>query len=181
MREIEIKARLNQPIEDFIKSLDAKGVELGGQLVQHDVVYGHPDGIENGAKTNWLRIRTENQNKIYFTLKRSVVGHLDSIEHEVIVDNAEELESIFKELGYELHSDLTKVRRKAKVGDLEICVDSVEGLGDFVEVEKLCLPDVDNKTVVKELWDFLFSFGVSKDAEVHEGYDVLERKKRGLR
>jgi adenylate cyclase class 2 len=181
MREIEIKAKLLGTIEDFTEKLKTMDIVLGSRLVQHDVVYGQPGAADNVLGANWLRIRTENDTKIYFTLKKSVVGHLDSIEHEVIVDNADELESIIKELGYELHSDLTKVRRKAKVAELEICVDDVEGLGRFVEVEKLCLPDADNKEVVDELWDFLSSLGVSKNEEVHEGYDVLERQKRGIK
>lgn len=180
MREIEIKAKLHEPINEFIEKLEKKSILLGEKLLQHDVVYAQPGAEDNVLGSNWLRIRTENERTIYFTLKKSVVGHLDSIEYEVIVDSAQELQSIITELGYELYSDLTKVRRKAKVGELEICVDQVDGLGNFVEVEKLCSDDVDNKVVVAELWEFLDSFGVKRDNEVHEGYDVLERQKRGL-
>ena len=180
MREIEIKAKLHESIEDFSAKLADKDIVLGEKLVQHDVVYGMPGAVENRLDTNWLRIRTENESIIYFTLKKSVVNHLDSIEHEVVVDNANELQSIIRELGYELHSDLTKTRRKAKVGELEICVDDVESLGTFVEVEKLCPLDVDNKNVIDELWELLSSFGIAREDEVHEGYDVLERQQRGL-
>ncbi len=93
----------------------------------------------------------------------------------------DELKNIITELGYELYSDLTKTRRKAKVGELEICVDSVEGLGNFVEVEKLCAADAENNQVVSELWNFLSKLGVSMADGVHEGYDVLERQKRGIK
>lgn len=180
MREIEIKAKLNEPIPNFIAKLKDNGIQLGEELLQHDVVYGLPGAVDNVLGANWLRIRTENDTTIYFTLKKSVVGHLDSIEHEVVVDSAEELENIIKELGYELYSDLIKTRQKVKVGELEICVDDVEGLGTYVEVEKLCADDADNSEVVEELWTFLSNLGISKNDEVHEGYDVLERKRRGL-
>ena len=113
MREIEVKARLIEPIEGFIKKLNENNIELGGELEQHDVVYGQPGAKDNVLGANWLRIRTENTHTVYFTLKKSVVGHLDSIEHEVIVNDAKELQNIITELGYELYSDLTKVRRKA--------------------------------------------------------------------
>jgi len=180
MREIEVKARLIEPIECFIKKLNENNIELGGELEQHDVVYGQPGAKDNVLGANWLRIRTENTHTVYFTLKKSVVGHLDSIEYEVIVNDAKELQNIIIELGYELYSDLTKVRRKAKVGELEICVDSVSGLGDFVEVEKLCSDDVDNTEIVAELWSFLSNLGIDKKHEVFQGYDVLERQQREL-
>ncbi len=181
MREIEIKAKVDdfRLIEEKIKTL---GFKLGQIKKQHDVVYGEPDSIEGVSGYNWLRIRTENDKVVYFTLKRSVVGHLDSIEHEVIVDNALELQFIIEYLRYELYSDLTKIRRKAKLGDIEICLDEVPNLGSFIEIEKLIDNDseLDHDEVVDELWTLLEVLGVSKSQEIHEGYDVLERRTRGL-
>lgn len=179
MREIEIKARIKN-LEQLEKTLIDHGIVLTEILEQHDVVYGEPDKNDNEFGANWLRIRTENKTKIYFTLKRSVVGHLDSIEHETIVDDARELEEIIKLLGYKLYSDLTKARRKAKYGDIEICVDKVPGLGDFIEAEKLMQHDSDHDKVIAELWQLFYELGIKKSEEVHEGYDVLERKSRGL-
>lgn len=179
MREIEIKARVKDP-QHLKNELEKKGIKLGKSCKQHDVVYCLPGSQDNALDANWLRIRTEDDKTIYFTLKRSVVGHLDSIEHETIVDNAKELESIINYLGYELYSDLTKNRQKAKYKDIEICVDNIPGLGDFVEAELLMNNDVEHTEVVNELWDLLTSLGVSKDDEEHLGYDVLERRKRGL-
>ena len=179
MREIEIKAKVINigALED---ALSKRSIKLSQKLVQHDVVYGQPGNKDNEAGANWLRIRTENDKKVYFTLKRSVVGHLDSIEHEILVDNADELENIIKLLGYELYSDLTKIRRKAKYKDIELCLDSVPSLGDFIEAEKIVEHDSDHGKVVAQLWELLSSLGIKKADEVHEGYDVLERKKRGL-
>ena len=179
MREIEIKARVRD--ESALRhALEQAGVKLGKKLKQHDVVFGEPGAEDNEFGANWLRIRTENDKKVYFTLKRSVVGHLDSIEHETIVQDAKELEAIIKLMGYELYSDLTKIRQKAKHGEFEICLDKVPSLGTFIEVEKIMHHDADHETVVDELWDFLQKLGVSKNDEQHEGYDVLERRQRGL-
>lgn len=179
MREIEVKARIKN-LKKLEKVLVEQGIVLSEKLTQHDVVYGEPGNKDNEAGANWLRIRTENDSKVYFTLKRSVVGHLDSIEHETIVDDAKELEEIIKLLGYELYSDITKIRRKVKVGDIEICVDSVPSLGDFIEAELIMSHDSNHDDVVRELWDLLESLGIDRSDEVHEGYDVLERRQRGL-
>ena len=180
MREIEIKARVSDT-KQTLTTLQALGIHLGKPVTQHDVVYGQKtsSGAEFMSGGNWLRIRTENETKVIFTFKRSVTGELDSIEHEVTVDNAKELEAIIRNLGYSLYSDLTKIRRKAKAGDIELCYDEVPGLGSFIELEKLCPDDVDLDKVVQELWDMAKQLGVSKTDKETSGYDVLMRQKEG--
>lgn len=178
MREIEIKARITDA-DKTLSALQTLGVELSPPLKQHDVVYSRP-GAKSGAGENWLRIRTENDSTVYFTLKRSVTGEMDSIEHEVTVDNADELESIIKYMGYVVYSDLTKIRRKAHHGELEICFDEVPELGTFIEAEKLCADDVDYDTIAAELWIFLDKLDITKADEVINGYDVMMRKLQGL-
>lgn len=174
MREIEIKARVRdeQALRD---ALGVRGVKLSEPIKQHDQVFGLP-GAVGGSHSNWLRIRTENDNKHLFNLKRSVTGQLDSIEHETEVADAAEMENIIKELGYVPFSDITKTRQKAKIGDIEICLDSVDGLGVFIEAERLCEHDTDAVQVTSELWKLFTELGVSKIDEVLEGYDVMVKK-----
>jgi adenylate cyclase class 2 len=127
MREIEIKVRITDPTQT-LAALEQQGIQLGKPKKQHDVVYSRPGALDNDPAENWLRVRTENDAKVIFTLKRSVTGELDSIEHETVVEDATELTAIISYLGYELFSDLTKIRRKAQHGGLEICFDEVPGL-----------------------------------------------------
>ncbi len=179
MREIEVKARVVDEAA-FEKCLVGAGIELSEPKKQHDRVYSEPGASDNAFGANWLRIRTENDTLHKFTLKSSVQGHLDSIEHETKVDDPKELENIILAMHFVPYSDLTKIRRKAKKGEIEICYDVVPGLGTFIEAEKMMTHDADHDAVVAELWDLLTKLGVSRDQEVHEGYDVLERKQRGL-
>ena len=179
MREIEIKARVTD-IEALRSTLISKGIKLSSPIKQHDRVYGEPNKQDNELNANWLRIRTENDTKHLFTLKKSVVGHLDSTEHETEVIDAVELENIIRELHYEPYSDLTKTRQKGHCGKIEICLDEVPGLGIFIEAELLMDSTANHDDTVAELWKLLESFGIDKKDEVHEGYDVLERKQRGL-
>lgn len=171
MREIEIKARVRDE-KSLRAQLISKGVKLSESIKQHDQVFGLPGAI-GGSHGNWLRIRTENNKKYIFTLKRSVTGQLDSIEHETEVADVVEMANIINELGYVPYSDITKIRQKAKIGDIEICLDKVEKLGVFVELEKLCEHDADIAKITAELWQFLHSFGINKTDEVLEGYDVM--------
>ncbi len=180
MREIEIKATITS-VQSIIDALAKQGALATDPVTQHDRVYGLPEVDGGGDNTApWLRIRSETkqgQTSHIFTLKRSVTSQLDSIEHETEVADESELEMIIKQLSFSLYSDLTKTRQKAHIGDIEVCIDVVEGLGSFVEVEKLTDDDADIDAVRAELWQVLASLDIDPESEVTDGYDVLMNKK----
>jgi|GEM_PF-300491 predicted adenylyl cyclase CyaB len=178
MREIEIKASVQDP-KKIILALKKQGVLLGDPVKQRDVVYAKPNAIDGDRNENWLRIRTEDDHRSIFTLKRQVTNELDSIEHETEISDPHELTKIIEYLGFTLYSDLTKVRQKARIGDVEICLDNVEGLGIFIEAELLIADDEDSRGVHERLWKVLESLGVTRQHSVLHGYDVLMRKKHG--
>ncbi len=150
---------------------------LSPAVVQRDVVWGEA-GV-NGDEANdgaWLRVRTETRDgaiRHLLTLKRSVTNQLDSIEHETEVSDPSETEKIVEQLGFVQFCDLTKTRQKGTVGTIELCLDTVDGLGDFIEAEMMTADDADYQAVVGELWATLEEIGVSREDEVTEGYDVL--------
>lgn len=178
-REIEIKCRLRDKAAT-LQAIEKLSVRLSEPKKQHDVVYAWPGVKDNAPGSIWLRIRTENDTKTIFTLKKQNIGSLDSIEHETEVADVKELGLIIQNLGYELYSDLTKIRQKGRYGNIEICVDEVPGLGSFIEAEMLMDEDADHDVVVAELWSFFEKIGLDRKDEEHEGYDVLERRLRGL-
>lgn len=180
MREIEIKATISST-QSIIDILTEQGVSVTAPVTQHDRVYGEAGGDDAANNTApWLRIRTETKNgatKHIFTLKRSVTNQMDSIEHETEVADPVELEGIIAQLSFEPYSDLTKTRQKAMMGDIAICLDTVEGLGTFIEAEKLTADDADYDSVLRELWAVFESLGINHEDEVVDGYDVLMNKK----
>lgn len=179
MREIEIKARVVAKTA-LLDAIAKQNIVLSEPATQRDRVFGVIGGDDGGGNTlAWLRIRTETKagkTMQIFTLKRSVTNQMDSIEHETEVTDESELEKIILQLGFSPYSDLTKIRQKAKVGEIELCFDIVEGLGEFVEAEKLTADDADYDEVASELWSFLEKLGVSRDDHVTDGYDVLMKK-----
>lgn len=180
MREIEVKARIESAAK-IIEQLAAANTKVSEPVHQRDEVFGLP-GVD-GASSNgepWLRIRTETKNgsqKYLFTLKRSITNQLDSIEHETEINDADELRQIILHSGFTPYSDITKQRRKARIGDIEICIDSVDRLGEFVEAEKLTTEDADYEQVVRELWELLSRFAIERSSEVTDGYDVMMKQK----
>lgn len=186
MREIEVKVRLHD-IEDALEKLVRAGVVVGKPKEQHDVVYCLPEDKNkaNDPNVNWLRIRTQDKTKVFFTLKRSVSGSLDSIEHETGVEKGEELEAMLLYMGYAVYSDLVKIRRTARYDDtIEICVDEVPPLGAFIELEQLCEDDADGGEVEARLLAVLDKLGITYESRIARGYDelmneYLARKEQG--
>lgn len=180
MREIEIKAKLNDK-PALMALFKEKGIQLSEPIIQYDRVFG-PRGVsgDNGSnKAPWLRIRTETKNgsiRHLFTLKKSVTNQLDSIEHETEVVDAGELRHIIDHINFAPYSEVKKIRQKGVLGDVEICIDSVEGLGDFIELEKLTTDDANYNEVATLLWGIFHDLGISRKDQVVLGYDVLMKK-----
>lgn len=183
MREIEIKARAND-VASIIEAITRQGGIMTDPITQHDRVFGVPDVPgASGNNEPWLRIRGETKagvTKHIFTLKKSITNQMDSIEHETEVSDEKELAKIIEHMNFVPYSDLTKTRRKANIGEIEVCVDHIEELGDFIELEKLTDENVDYDVVIRELWSIFESLGVSKDDEITDGYDVLMNKHLGI-
>ena len=59
---------------------------------------------------------------------------------------------------------------------MEICLDEVKDLGNFIEVEKIT--DEDPDKVQEELFRFLESVGVRREDRVVNGYDILMWRKQ---
>ncbi len=174
MREIEIKCRVTNP-EQLLQKLHGRGIALGEKLTQHDVVYA-PHGVAEGdSGVSWLRIRTQNDTHHVLTLKQTLSTNGDSLEHELNISDPVEMTAIIKQMGYELFSDIVKIRRKGHVGDVEICFDEVPPLGSFIEVERLEKHDADPQKVRADLWGLLHELGLTESDEIHAGYDILMR------
>ena len=75
-------------------------------------------------------------------------------------------------------SDVSKARQTGKLNDVEVCIDSVEGLGDFMELERLAGENADPATITDDLWRIMAELGVSRQDEVTDGYDILMKKLR---
>ncbi len=187
MREVEIKARVLAE-ELLRRNLELAGVALGGVIFQHDEVFGWPDvvvGRETGRLADgdstapWLRIRTEivdGATTHYWTFKQSQGAHLDKLEYELRIDDVDAAKGMIAALGFVPYSDVKKRRQQGKVDDVTICVDAVEGLGMFVELEKMTKDDVPYEKIADELWAILERLGVDRANEVTKGYDVLQKE-----
>lgn len=177
MKEVEVKAKVKN-----LKELEEKLVRLGckfGEVLNDKnkiFVSTDRDFAEFQTDANFVRIRNRN-GKIILTLKRPLSNELDCIEKEVIINDAEEMQGILELSGYHFVIEYSGKRRKTKYQDMTICLDELEELGSFVEVEKMT-EEEDSGQVQKELFEFLKTLGVKEEDRVTRGYDTLCYLKR---
>ena len=169
--EIEVKAKVRN-LDDLVSKLKEIGCVLNEPVVQDDCIY-NKKGVDirkgyDGSPI--LRIRKQGE-KIIFTLKKNRSNELDCIEKEIEVSDKDILKDILELLDYENTIEVHKKRQRGKYGDYEICLDEVEGLGFFIEVEKMS--DEDGEKVQNELFDFLKKLGIEDEDRVFYGYDTL--------
>jgi adenylate cyclase class 2 len=174
MREIEIKLKVDsfQAIESKLKE---KGCILSEPITQHDVVYSLKSSTKEfeSAKEGDVIIRIRHlKDSAQLNLKQQRSGEMDNLEYETEVREPEEMHHMLSILGWSPVVEVRKIRRKGKLREYEICLDQVEQLGTFVELEKLTDDDVNAEKVREELFNELESLGLSRGAEVTQGYDT---------
>ena len=52
----------------------------------------------------------------------------------------------------------------------------MEGLGDFMELERLADENADPAAITDDLWRIMAELGISRQDEVTDGYDILMKK-----
>ena len=178
MREIEVKAKIKNK-DNLIKKLNDLGCVLSEPKHQHDRVY-FPNGVtfegNNLKNHNVLRIRTESSsdNQTHtFTFKKATGDYLNKIEKESKIVGAQEMHEIILALGYYLFIEIKKSRTTSRFNDYEICIDEVDELGTFVEIEKIVDEEVEGDEIIQELNEFLIKLGINPSDNVTKGYDIL--------
>lgn len=174
MREIEIKIRTKK-LKEVEQKLAERGCKLSAPIHQHDLVYS-----PRGAVNQWeqakegdivLRIRRQGDRAI-FTLKQQRTNELDNIEIETDVSDPDALHRALLLMGCSPIVEVKKARRKGNFDGYEICLDEVEQLGTFVELEKLTGDNADVAQVSEELFQVLESLGLSRQDQETRGYDT---------
>ncbi len=137
MYEVELKIRTpHRPIRD---RLNAIGAEPAGTVTQVDTYYDHP--VREFAETDEaFRIRHEadtDGEHAKVTYKGPLVdeGSKTRRELETGVDNGDTMAEIAESVGFEPAATVKKERERFRYGEYTITLDTVDGLGEFVEVE----------------------------------------------
>lgn len=183
MHEIEVKAVLRDK-EGVLRALEALGVSFTEPVTEEDVLYAlDVSGMEAyNRNRDFLRIRVRSDGQTIFTLKHHPdrhEGRPDSmpLEHETSIGSKEAVEGMLGLMGYQEAVRISKKRQKGKLGKREVCLDEVDGLGSFIEIEELGQKE-DMKRVVEELLAQLESLGIAREDMFADRYDIAMLKQR---
>lgn len=182
MHEVEVKAVLPNP-EAFIAKLSEHGCQLGPEITQDDTVFVREVGsleifLNNSA---FLRLREE-KDQTLFTLKYHVDpadNHRSApIEFELTVSSRDTMEQMLLQMGHQEAVRMKKKRRKGTYKNWEVCVDEVEGLGSFVELEELTDNPENVEQIQHRMKTFLAELGVQAGDQALYRYDILLLQKK---
>ena len=171
MREIEVKAKLKDKTL-LLNRASEMGIVFGDPIVQDDVTYETQIPKDN-PDWNIFRIRKQGGQTILTMKYKASSRSRDNHERETTIADAGQVVDMLARVGYTPGVYIHKIRRVAHYKDLELCLDEVDGLGIFIEIEKLADEDADVDTIQAELWNILLELGVGADDRIHNGYSML--------
>lgn len=182
MIEIEIKLPLRE--ENIDQKLLNENFTKGVRLRETDI-YFYSETHDFRARDEALRIRkSENLDTGELRVTVNFKGpKLDSVsmtrkELEVEVSEAFVMEDIFRSLDMTPVEPVVKKRRYYHLGQMTACVDSVEKLGDFLELEVLTEDEKQREDVLGAMQNMLQKLGHDESETVRTSYLSMLEKRR---
>ncbi|MEM0350667.1 MAG: class IV adenylate cyclase [Archaeoglobaceae archaeon] len=166
--EVEAKFKLKEGVLEKIERI-ARFLE---EKEEFDLYFSHP--CRDFAETDEaLRIRVEK--KIKMTYKGPKVDEETKTREEVnlIIDNFENAVRLLEFLGFRKYKSIRKKRRIYELNGAIICVDEVESLGKFVEIE------VKGLSEKQKIFEIARILGYSKEESIRLSYLELLEKLNG--
>ncbi len=166
MIEVEIRAKINNKSEVQSK-LKEIGAILEKSVQQEDRIFGHEMFldenkmiVEGGLSA---RIRQVDQS-VWLEFKEISRNKGAGVEIKADLDNMEEGLRFFEKLGFKEAFAVVKQREIYEFEQFEICLDQVDKLGDFVEIEKMVADSSEIEEVKKQCLELLQK--IAPEAEI---------------
>ncbi|WP_292485883.1 class IV adenylate cyclase [Methanohalobium sp.] len=175
MIEVEVKARTDlETARKMLKDEDARFIETEHHF---DSYYNAPHR-DFSSSDEALRIRSRD-NKAFLTYKGKKMDSISKTreEFETPVDS-ENMRNILLSLGFREYGIVEKEREVYKLDDFVIALDSVEQLGEFIEVELESESGSDIEHNSNRIFEFLNKLGIEENDSIRKSYLelVMEEK-----
>ncbi len=157
MIEVEVKARITRPeemkrVQAFISHWNPLPMEF-----HEDRYFDHP--CRNFSKSDEaLRLRRIGSAH-YLTYKGPKLDLVSKTREEIEIKTSPAIKALLEHLGFAEAACVLKRRSAFRKGDILLCLDEVEGLGSFVEMESLS----HEKKATKDLLGILESLGLESE------------------
>ncbi len=169
--EVEVKARIDD-MNKIIEKIEKLHAEFIGEEEQEDYYFTHPcrDFKESDES---LRVRFS-KSGTYLTYKGKRTSREIKTREEIEVKVDENILELLGKLSFKLYMKIKKFRKIYRYGDLEICIDNVESLGNFMEIEGIGEKEIYEKKVL----DLAQKIGIS-EFENKTYLELMEDKNHG--
>lgn len=156
MIEVEIRAKVQslEPSKERLKKLNVEFLETEKQI---DYIFGRAKDLDKdhkiieGCFSARIRERGDKRNVEFKEIKRTGVG----MEFSSPLASLESGFNFLKKLDFEEAFTISKIRENYKYQDFEICLDNVEQLGFFIEIEHSNKDDNDKTEALEKCQDLL--------------------------
>jgi adenylate cyclase class 2 len=186
--EVEIKARVDAP-RDTARALRQAGFASAGEVYEKDIYFNGPD--RDFRKTDEaLRLRARIsvdggvKNHITYKGPKQKADAKTREEIETGIASYEDMQAILRRLGYRPSVTVSKKRGYYKyhgggaaesiaAGDVTICLDEVEGLGSYIELELMMEDGEDGAAAGETLSRLLSLLRIDQNACTQKSYAQL--------
>ena len=176
--EIETKFKTDN-LGELKEKLINIGASFSEEVVQIDEWFMPEHKLNDVQRPGDWIIRIRDVNGEYSVTLKGLTDKTGVwIEHELKIDNPDEMRKIFETMKLKKFLVLKKKRICGKVEGFEVCLDDVEGLGKYLEVEIISDDADDGKAKIDELRKKL---GIDDDAVEHRGYVAILQQQRGVK
>ena len=177
MYEVELKCRAEHGA--VRERLDTAGATRRQAVTQRDVYYDapHRDFAETDEAFRLRREEvvdgdTDSEPVSKLTYKGPLVEAESKTraEHETLVDDGTEARAIVEALGFEPAAVVEKERTFFELDGYTVTLDSVSGLGEFVEIETTVETDGEIPAARNRARELLETLGVDPDENIRTSY-----------
>lgn len=91
-------------------------------------------------------------------------------EHEVVIDNPDTMRNVLKYLGFQSSFVIEKIRSYYSYKNINICIDKVDKVGVFMELENVIVNEAEKDNALKELFLLLESLSIEKSRLERKSY-----------
>ena len=183
--EVEIKLKIED--KDQLKlQLIQSGFTEGECVTEKDVYYtaAHHDfaALDEALRVRSVENMTTGETSAAITYKGAKLDQksMTRQELETEVGDAEICREILCKIGFTPVPPVVKVRRYFYKGKMTACVDTVDGLGDYLELEKLIAADKERNEALDEIEMMLKKLGYSMQDTTRTSYLSMLMKKQEI-
>ncbi len=174
MIEVERKFRLSKQQKQTIEEALRRQHSDTATVRQSDKVFlqGIDSFVEFKQGMPIMRLRTENDT-VTLTYKRRLNDAGDSVEHELMIGDADTMQAILTEMDYRLVTQVEKDRLEVKEGSTAFALDTVDELGSFLEIEILAEDTSNLDELERQIMEAAKEYGLTEGDIESKKYDQM--------